>query len=905
MSVISLFFFTEPPLVFGQVNPACEADDILENQILCFDQNDYVIEESGTIIFANPDPSWIDSRTNTITVVVDGTPEGADTANFTVELGKYGNLDVYYTSFVTFTSDVSSGSEPFSLHTVIGDNVKVSFQPHTGSALTAEATIHDTNLGEVTELPARADIDPADCLQHGGDQDEDGICSDWENPQGDGLRINYPPGTEYHYPCQPLYASGGNPVCPSPDHKDIFIEIDYLTGHRPHPLALKQVVDAFNIAPKLALGNPDGKAGINLHIQLDERIPDHYELVPFPGDEINNPGFDRLKRSWFGSLGERTDPSQDWDDNVWKQKKQVFHYGLFAHQQGGDPDSSGAAEVVGNDLIVSLGSFDGNLGNIDQQAGTLMHEIGHNIGLNHGGAPTETWHCKPNHISVMSYAKQFPDLDEERKLDYSRKGLWKLKESRLLENNGVQFYPKDPDANVVFGPVPPLILPKTGVPIDWNQNGTMESDLVKVNINYIYTEDPPGTIDEIICPYSWSNQKLMGHNDWRNLIIDPKTDAFFFASGRGTGGGGTQCKSINEINFKNQTGTLDSLQDPGIGHETHQLGIVLPPSEKKYFGFLNYSLSFTPFEIVTLDGPLGPGEDVGQNIWTPDGETKFKLSLAQRYNHTGMWSFSGNALALHTFDPSQFSANYTVYYVELDSLSYGSVGNRLCATSEDEINMEKVRHMRALRVDSLEQFIKNIDASEFDPAYSVGKTLAYYSGKLDDVRNSVYSDEIFDARVGLAKIAKTYDDRFTNQKTIDTLEEGTQRIEKAYSLAVNDPLPISILPVPVQCKDLGIPDWIKNNAKWWATNQLSDSEFVNGIQFLISNGVMKIPSTSLNAGQQNDVIPKWIQNNAGWWAEGKISQCDFVFSIQYLISNDIIKIANPFDIIGTQNGLLE
>ena len=37
-----------------------------------------------------------------------------------------------------------------------------------------------------------------------------------------------------------------------------------------------------------------------------------------------------------------------------------------------------------------------------------------------------------------------------------------------------------------------------------------------------------------------------------------------------------------------------------------------------------------------------------------------------------------------------------------------------------------------------------------------------------------------------------------------------------------------------------VPDWIKNNAGWWADGQIDDSSFVSGLQWLISNGIMKI-----------------------------------------------------------------
>jgi len=37
-----------------------------------------------------------------------------------------------------------------------------------------------------------------------------------------------------------------------------------------------------------------------------------------------------------------------------------------------------------------------------------------------------------------------------------------------------------------------------------------------------------------------------------------------------------------------------------------------------------------------------------------------------------------------------------------------------------------------------------------------------------------------------------------------------------------------------------IPSWIKNNAKWWSEGLISDEEFVKGIEFLITNGIINV-----------------------------------------------------------------
>jgi len=86
-----------------------------------------------------------------------------------------------------------------------------------------------------------------------------------------------------------------------------------------------------------------------------------------------------------------------------------------------------------------------------------------------------------------------------------------------------------------------------------------------------------------------------------------------------------------------------------------------------------------------------------------------------------------------------------------------------------------------------------------------------------------------------------------------------------------------------------VPEWIKNNAGWWAEGAIDDEAFVQGIQFLISNGILDIPQTQSGESSGNE-IPAWIRNNAGWWAEGAIDDEAFVQGIQFLISNGILEI---------------
>ncbi len=87
-----------------------------------------------------------------------------------------------------------------------------------------------------------------------------------------------------------------------------------------------------------------------------------------------------------------------------------------------------------------------------------------------------------------------------------------------------------------------------------------------------------------------------------------------------------------------------------------------------------------------------------------------------------------------------------------------------------------------------------------------------------------------------------------------------------------------------------IPSWIKNNAGWWADGSIDDNSFVQGIQYLIKEKIMKIPQTAQGSGSVTNQIPSWIKNNAGWWADGSIDDNSFVQGIQYLIKEGIMKI---------------
>ena len=100
-----------------------------------------------------------------------------------------------------------------------------------------------------------------------------------------------------------------------------------------------------------------------------------------------------------------------------------------------------------------------------------------------------------------------------------------------------------------------------------------------------------------------------------------------------------------------------------------------------------------------------------------------------------------------------------------------------------------------------------------------------------------------------------------------------------------------IITPPVDTTPEKIPEWIKNNAGWWAEGAIDDGSFVQGIQFLIKEGIMQIPPTAQGTGSSNE-IPSWVKQNAAWWAEGAIDDNSFVQGIQFLIKEGIMSITS-------------
>ena len=114
--------------------------------------------------------------------------------------------------------------------------------------------------------------------------------------------------------------------------------------------------------------------------------------------------------------------------------------------------------------------------------------------------------------------------------------------------------------------------------------------------------------------------------------------------------------SRKKIHF---TQTITSSQDPGQGHQNHQLALILSPNEGTLY---DGSMTFTSSEsvqIVVLH-EINSQDAKGQPTWTVDGNTIYGLSLIDLKEKSGSFEFTGSALALHSPNSEKFTSTVSV-----------------------------------------------------------------------------------------------------------------------------------------------------------------------------------------------------------------------------------------------------
>ncbi len=319
--------------------------------------------------------------------------------------------------------------------------------------------------------------------------------------------------------------------------KDVFVEVDYMedTGTtNPHSDAfsvesLTRVAQAYLDAP---VANLDGSTGISLHIDAGP----HYLMDPLTGATWGTLS-EANAVPHLESFGVNSSPSLG---DFLQARRQVFHYATAAHNLpvwSIDTSCSPAVIVRFNGLslmpgqfftvtqgeeegqLVDLGGFVPGVRDVVQEAGLFMHELGHNMGLGHGGWMNHD-NRKPHYFSVMNYSFSYRGLNIDGMYghqDYARFDSVSLDETMLDESIGIgdpglsgrglgtiRYCPFGGSLNCV--PDPGMVVieePDAAAPMDWNCNGIPDATGIVADINLA---SPP--------------RVLTATSDWDKLVFD-------------------------------------------------------------------------------------------------------------------------------------------------------------------------------------------------------------------------------------------------------------------------------------------------------------------------------------------------------------------------------------------------
>jgi len=164
----------------------------------------------------------------------------------------------------------------------------------------------------------------------------------------------------------------------------------------------------------------------------------------------------------------------------------IFHYAVAAAAIANDKScTSGYTPEGGFGFIVSLGGprkagepcWENEIGSLGEQTGTFMHELGHVLGLHHGGEDGNAISMKPNYPSVMDYLYQFSGVLRNGKwtYDYSREPEPGLEEKTLTESAGISLGANS--EKLGFSWICPNGFENSSsilVPVDWNCDGAID-----------------------------------------------------------------------------------------------------------------------------------------------------------------------------------------------------------------------------------------------------------------------------------------------------------------------------------------------------------------------------------------------------------------------------------------------
>jgi len=273
--------------------------------------------------------------------------------------------------------------------------------------------------------------------------------------------------------------------------------------------------------------------------------------------------------------------------------------------------------------------------------------------------------------------------------------------------------------------------------------------------------------------------------------------------------------------------------------------------------------------IIVKDGPpavdlsLPSTAQMNENIYFE----AMLLDEIPSFINDAVWSFgdgtySGGYTASHSYEEP---GNYDVVFEITDNLGTTS--------SSQQIQIEPAEP-RILET--------GWEVRDFD--LKIGTNVARSSGDL------TYHWNFGDGTSGNGRIVEH---TFANDATYDVVLQVTNQYDKSatesYQIEIAPGLEYEFDPKSTP-GEISIPDWVRNNAGWWSDGSITDNDFASGLEFMIKENIIKVPTTSNGQSTENAIIPDWVRNNAGWWSEGLISDKDFANGIQYLIQQGIISV---------------
>jgi hypothetical protein len=282
----------------------------------------------------------------------------------------------------------------------------------------------------------------------------------------------------------------------SPLIKTILVEYDWFddSGHTHRPTA--QVMDSLVVA-----FDREGVQLINDYGQ---------DSAPFDGGNLISDADGDI--DLFGS-----EHSTYKAANFASNRNGYFHYAFMSHSYNGGVSGGSAEAIVGDDFIVSMV---GVYGDYQQTAGTIMHELGHSLGLRHGG--NENANYKPNYNSIMNYQYQLRGVDNnctlpgDGVLAYSHGTRPSLNENALDEADGIC-----EDA----APVNPLWW------TDWNYDGDgIDTGATNIDGEWLDSGSDNCRLYGGYCVvptsfYDTDLTVLTDHDDWANLVYTGISDS--------------------------------------------------------------------------------------------------------------------------------------------------------------------------------------------------------------------------------------------------------------------------------------------------------------------------------------------------------------------------------------------